>query len=106
MGVVSPCATPAAINCATSPHSTRTVRSPPLSLAALLCDPTHLLHPPPAVDPLVPLTFLSELHDVLDAYIPGPVTQGSLKVRFRPHLSSPPSSLTDLTPRLDPSGQL
>ncbi|TNY19164.1 Mu homology domain-containing protein [Rhodotorula diobovata] len=34
------------------------------------------------IDPLVPLTFLSELHDVLDAYIPGPVTQGSLKDNF------------------------
>ena len=41
-----------------------------------------------AVDPLVPLTFLTELHETLQAYIVGPVTEGSLKVRLA--LAVPP----------------
>lgn len=32
------------------------------------------------VDPLIPLTFLTELYEVLKTYIAGPVTEGSIKV--------------------------
>ncbi|KAK4705274.1 hypothetical protein P7C70_g930, partial [Phenoliferia sp. Uapishka_3] len=34
------------------------------------------------VDPIVPLTFLSKLHEVLESYIGGPATEASLKDHF------------------------
>lgn len=34
------------------------------------------------VDPVVPLAFLAKLHDVLESYIDGAVTESSLKVRL------------------------
>lgn len=37
---------------------------------------------PSLVDPLIPLTFLTELHEVLQNYIAGTVSEASLKVRL------------------------
>jgi AP-3 complex subunit mu len=34
----------------------------------------------PAVDPVVPLTFLADLYHVLETYISGPVTEATIKV--------------------------
>lgn len=40
-------------------------------------------HSPSTVDPLIPLTFLTELHDVLQNYIAATVSEASLKVSLR-----------------------
>jgi len=49
---------------------------PPLSLPPQFAEPFSL------VDPLIPLTFLTELHEVLQNYIAGTVSEASLKVRL------------------------
>jgi hypothetical protein len=64
-------------DCVTSRPSEQTVRS--YLFQKGLYDGTHAFI---EVDPLTALAFLSKLHDVLESYIGGPVTEPSLKVAF------------------------
>ncbi|GAA5872297.1 hypothetical protein JCM8547_004804 [Rhodosporidiobolus lusitaniae] len=58
------------------------------------------------VDPLVPLTFLTELHSVLSNYISGPVTEASLKDHFDIALSLLQEMVASGRPQLSQSSQL
>ncbi|KPV76406.1 uncharacterized protein RHOBADRAFT_52417 [Rhodotorula graminis WP1] len=58
------------------------------------------------IDPLVPLTFLTELHEVLQAYIVGPVTEGSLKDNFDVILALLHEMVAGGRPQLSQASQL
>ncbi|GAA6050784.1 hypothetical protein JCM3770_001643 [Rhodotorula araucariae] len=58
------------------------------------------------IDPLIPLTFLTELHEVLKAYIAGPVTEGSLKDNFDVILALLQEMLAGGRPQLSQASQL
>ncbi|GAA5884785.1 hypothetical protein JCM6882_005393 [Rhodosporidiobolus microsporus] len=58
------------------------------------------------IDPLVPLTFLSELHEVLANYISGPVTEASLKDHFDIVLALLQEMVASGRPQLSQSSQL
>ncbi|GAA6002084.1 hypothetical protein JCM10207_003065 [Rhodosporidiobolus poonsookiae] len=58
------------------------------------------------IDPLVPLTFLSELHDVLANYISGPVTEASLKDHFDIVLALLHEMVASGRPQLSQASQL
>ncbi|BGP38698.1 hypothetical protein JCM10449v2_002633 [Rhodotorula kratochvilovae] len=58
------------------------------------------------IDPLIPLTFLTELHEVLKAYIAGPVTEGSLKDNFDVILALLQEMVASGRPQLSQASQL
>ncbi|GAA5946158.1 hypothetical protein JCM10213_001626 [Rhodosporidiobolus nylandii] len=58
------------------------------------------------VDPLVPLTFLTELHSVLANYINGPVTEASLKDHFDIVLALLQEMVSSGRPQLSQASQL
>ncbi|KAM0749568.1 clathrin adaptor, mu subunit [Meredithblackwellia eburnea MCA 4105] len=58
------------------------------------------------VDPVVPLTFLSKLHEVLESYIDGPVTESSVKDHFDLVLPLLEEMLASGRPVLTASSQL
>ncbi|BGP01367.1 AP-3 complex subunit mu-1 [Rhodotorula toruloides] len=58
------------------------------------------------VDPLIPLTFLTELYEVLKTYIAGPVTEGSIKDNFDVVLALLQEMVVGGRPQLSQSSQL
>ncbi|GAA5842325.1 hypothetical protein JCM11251_003985 [Rhodosporidiobolus azoricus] len=58
------------------------------------------------VDPLVPLTFLTELHEFLANYISGPVTEASLKDHFDIVLALLQEMVSSGRPQLSQASQL
>ncbi|GAA6002290.1 uncharacterized protein JCM10292_006585 [Rhodotorula paludigena] len=90
------------------PHHSRT-RTAPRGLAVCQIERAGLRYIAPVdhdIDPLIPLTFLTELYETLKTYIGGPVTEGSLKDHFDVVLALLHEMVAGGRPQLSQASQL